>query len=145
MELGTCRMSQTVVDTQVSRIEGHPSQSGCRVHLFTRFYILTIFVGFRQIFKDQLNRLFSQGIGEVGRLSGYIGFNSMCQHIHSCICCDVARKRHNQIRIQNSNIRQNFTSHQRILGAFVCICDNRKVGHFRSSSACCRNGDENSL
>ena len=62
----------------------------------------------------------------------------MRQHIHSCICCDRCWNWHDELRIDDCDIRCQCIICQRIFHMCFTVSDDRKWCYFRTSPWCCR-------
>ena len=127
-------------DTQESIGEGHTSQALSIVHLLSGNFVSV--VRSRQIFQNHFNGLQSQRIGERAVQGGNISLDGMSQSIHTGVGNLFYRKSHNQIRINDGNIRSDVEVSQRIFDAALIISDNGESSYFGSSTGSRGDGSE---
>ena len=107
-------------------------------HLYTGFFILSVFVCNRKIFKDPLYCRYCKSIGKCLCFSGCISFHTVAKCIKTCCCCDLWRCSHSKLRVDNGKIRHENFAFKKHLDVFFGIRDNRELCCLRSRSCCGR-------
>ncbi|MNE43946.1 hypothetical protein D3C80_1381460 [compost metagenome] len=132
-------MRQAVVDTKECIRKCHTCKRRCIMHFFASQFI-TSQRRLLKVLEYQLNRFDCKTICKIISHYRHISFNSMCKHVHTCICYSNFRQAIYKFRIDDSNIRCQFIVCQRIFSITIFfICNNCERSYFRTCTRSCRN------
>ena len=99
VEMSSQLVSQAVVNSKRSSVEGKACQTGCNVHLLSRMGIVSIQVSTKKEGSADLNGFLGKCCGELCALRADISFHRMGENVHSRISGDCRRNRTGELCI----------------------------------------------
>ncbi len=122
-------------------LERRCSHGSCGHQIGACFNICAIGIGFGQIFKHKTDAFNRNAVSHRMKARCAIGFQTMCQCIHTGSNCDEGRHTSRKLWIGNDRYRQHFRVENDFLGMGRFIGQHTGTSNFRAGASCCRYGD----